>query len=182
MAANSPFGATATAAAPAGANMPQFQAPTAPPAAPAQPTAAAATPGLAFGGGDPFSAPSGISGEKITQFEGELLLVKPTELIPEMNTKRGTAKDVIRAHVVVLSGDRAGEVINDMLVFQTALRRELATRRAASVANPAAPPYLLGRLGRSAAKEGKDPAWIFVPFSDADYTVAKAWTDAHPGW
>lgn len=175
MAANSPFGATATAAAPAGANMPQFQAPTAAPAV-AQPTATAA-PALGFsGGGDPFSAPSGISGEKITQFEGELLLVKPTELIPTMQTKRGVAENVIRAHVVVLSGDRNQEVINDMLVFQIALKRELANILAGST------PYLLGRLGKSAAKEGKDPAWIFAPFDDADYQVAKAWCDAHPGW
>lgn len=159
--------------------MPVFQEPT-PFNQGAAPAAASATPqapqGLGFGGGDPFSAPSGISGEKITQFEGHLLLVKPKEVIPQMTTKRGVAENVIRADVLVLSGDRAYEVINDMLVFPVALKRELTNILNSTV------PYLLGRLGKSQAKEGKDPAWIFTAFSENDYAVAKAWTDAHPGW
>lgn len=167
MAEGSPFGGgVATAAAPAAATT----APSAP-AAPATAAAPAAAPSnLGFGGGDPFSAPSGISGEKITQFNGELLMVKPTEVIPEMNTKRGLAKDVVRADVAVLSGERAGEHIKDMLVFQQALKRELI-----KVLDAHQNPYLLGRLGQSAAKEGKDPAWIFVAYYEADVEAARAW-------
>lgn len=166
MAAGSPFGggAAAPAEAPAAATA----------TAPAAPTAASPDAGLGFGGGDPFSAPSGISGEKITQFNGELLLVKPTEVIPEMNTKRGLAKDVVRADVGVLTGERAGEKIPDMLVFQQALKRELI-----KVLDAKANPYLLGRLGQSAAKEGKDPAWIFIAFTEEDVTVARAWLAAN---
>ena len=173
MAANSPFGATASAVATPAA-VPAAQPAAAPAAAPAAQPAAA--PGLGFTRGDPFSAPSGISGEKITQFEGELLLVKPTEVIPQMTTKRGVAENVIRAHVVVLSGPRMGEVINDMLVFQVALRRELT-----NVLNGNTP-YLLGRLGKSNPKEGKDAAWIFTQFTEADYQVARNWCGEHPGW
>lgn len=157
--------------------------------APAQAPAAApvagasATGGAAFGGGDPFKAPSGISGEKITQFAGELLLVKPTEVIEEMKTSRGVAKGVIRGNVAVLSGARAGETISDMLVFQTALKRELTTRLQARVDNPTEPPCVLGRLGKSRDKgDGNDPAWIFVMPSDADFEYAKAWCAQHPGW
>lgn len=130
-----------------------------------------AAPSLGFGGGDPFSAPSGISGEKITQFEGQLLMVRPTEVIPEMKTSRGVAKNVVRCNTVPLSGPRAGEVIKDMLVFQTALKRELAT----VLANPTTP-AILGRLGKSRDKnDGNDPAWIFMPYSEEDYAYAKHW-------
>ncbi len=109
---------------------------------------------MAFGTTDPFSAPSGISGEKITQFEGELLMVRPTELIPEMKTSRGVAKNVIRGNTAVLSGPRAGEIIKDMLVFQTALKRELQK----ILENPATP-AILGRLGKSRTKnDGNNPA------------------------
>lgn len=176
MASGSPFGAAAAAAAPT-AVAPAAPAAPAPDAAPAAAPAApaSATPDLGFGGGDPFSGPSGISGEKITQFEGELLLVKPTEVIPEMKTSRGVAKDVIRMDTAVLSGPRAGEVIKDMLVFQQALKRELAK----ILANQATP-YLLGRLGKSRDKgDGNDPAWIFVAYSDDDVSAARNWLAAN---
>lgn len=166
MAEGSPFGGGVATATPTAAPVAAATAPAT--AAPA--TAPAAASPLGFGGGDPFSAPSGISGEKITQFVGELLMVKPTEVIPEMTTKRGVAKDVVRADVAVLSGERAGELIKDMLVFQQALKRELI-----KVLEARQNPYLLGRLGQSAAKEGKDPAWIFVAYSEADVELARAW-------
>ena len=175
MADNSPFGATATAVATPAAAVPAA-APAAASAVAAPAAQPAAAPGLGFTGGDPFSAPSGISGEKITQFEGELLLVKPTEVIPQMTTKRGVADNVIRTHVVVLSGPRMGEVINDMLVFQVALKRELTNVLQGNT------PYLLGRLGKSNPKEGKDAAWIFTQFTEADYQVARNWCTEHPGW
>lgn len=169
--AGSPFGnaaGTATATPPAA---PAEAAPAAAPAASAPAAApATATPDLGFGGGDPFSGPSGISGEKITQFEGELFLFKPTEVIPSMNTKRGVAKDVVRGDIAVLSGPRAGEVIPDMLVFQQALRRELI--KILESPNP----YILARLGKSRDKgDGNDPAWIFTAYSEDDVTAARNW-------
>ncbi|QHB36746.1 hypothetical protein SEA_LEPHLEUR_49 [Mycobacterium phage Lephleur] len=168
MAGNSPFGGGAATSAPAA---PAAAAPAAaaPAAAPAAPTSA--SPGLGFGGGDPFSGPSGISGEKITQFEGELFLFKPTEVIPEMKTSRGIAKDVVRGDMAVLSGPRAGEKIKDMLVFQQALKRELI-----KILEQKANPYILARLGKSRDKgDGNDPAWIFVAYTDEDVVAARNW-------
>lgn len=174
----SPFGAAATTApaapAPTPEPTPAAAAPAAAAPAPAAASPASATPDLGFGGRDPFSGPSGISGEKITQFEGELLLFKPTEVIPEMKTSRGIAKDVVRGDVAVLSGPRAGEKIVDMLVFQQALRRELIK----TLSGP--DPYILGRLGKSRDKgDGNDPAWIFVAPSEDDKTGARNWLSAN---
>lgn len=107
MAAGSPFGGGTATAAPAAAPT----APAAPATAPAAPASAAPS-SLGFGGGDPFSAPSGISGEKITQFNGELLMVKPTEVIPEMNTKRGLSNTKRRMNALPL--ERKGEVAGYM--------------------------------------------------------------------
>lgn len=160
---------------PAAAPAPPAPAPAATPFAPAAGAPAGASPDLGFGGADPFSSPSGISGEKITQFEGQLLMVRPTEVIEEMKTSRGVAKNVIRCHTAVLSGPRAGEVILDMLVFQQALKRELTKVLQGSS------PALLGRLGKSRDKnDGNDPAWIFVQYTDEDYASAKGWL-AGPG-
>ena len=123
--------------------------------------------------GDPFSAPAGISDVKITEFLGELLLVKPTEVIEEMDTEIGTAKDVVRADFVVLTGDAEGKQVEDALVFQVALKRALL--KVLDGANP----YLLGRLGLGNKKKGKNAPFIFEKPDDDDMDVARAWLAAN---
>lgn len=118
-------------------------------------------------GGDPFDMPSGPgSGEKITDFMGELLLVKPLELLEGITTSIGIA-DAIRADVVILSGDRQGDLVDGVLVFQTALRRDLGR----ILDGPS--PFLLGRLGKGAAKAGKSAPFIFEQPEDEDKDLAR---------
>lgn len=117
---------------------------------------------------DPFSVAGGFSDGKITDYLGELLLVKPTEVIEEMDTEIGTAKDVVRADVTVLSGDEAGETFEDMLVFQVALKRALI--KVLDGPNP----FLLGRLGKGAKKAGKSAPYIFETPTPEDVAAGRA--------
>lgn len=130
--------------------------------------------------GDPFSTPPGISEYKITELLGGLLLVKPTEVIEEMDTEIGRAENVVRADVVCLedtalhedgepTGETlaAGSVVEDILVFQMALKRALL--RVMDGPNP----FLLGRLGLGNAKKGKNAPYIFERPSEDDANLAR---------
>lgn len=124
---------------------------------------------------DPFSTPAGVSEYKITDLVGALMLVKPTEVIEEMTTDIGLAENVVRADVVVLNEITledgtvmsAGHVVEDILVFQMALKRALL--RVLDGPNP----FLLGWLGRGTAKKGKDAPYIFERPDDDDAQVAR---------
>lgn len=166
--ANNPFAAARTATPPAqDAAWPQE-----PAAQKATEPDAFAPAGAAAPDGDPFATPAGPgSGEKITDFEGHLLLVTPTEHVEGMDTSIGKS-DVVRADMVVLDGDRPGYEVPDILVFQTALRRDLLR-----VLNGTAP-MMLGRLGRGTAKQGKSAPWIFAPPTDEDKTLARQYLEA----
>ena len=118
--------------------------------------------------GDPFSTPAGASEIKINDLVGLLLLVKPTEVIDEMTTEIGVAKDVIRADVIILDGDDAGSEYEDVLVFQIALKRAL--KKVLDGANP----YLLGRLEMGAKKPGKSAPYIFAQPDEDDIAAARA--------
>ncbi|WP_457066836.1 hypothetical protein [Mycobacteroides abscessus] len=113
---------------------------------------------------DPFAMPGGGgSGYKITEFEGELLLIKPIER-DVISTEISAETDVIRCDVVRL--DNENEQVEDMLVFQTALRRTLS--RVLDGPNE----WVLGRLGKGTAKKGKSAPWILTTPDEDD--VAKA--------
>lgn len=116
--------------------------------------------------GDPFSTPPGISDFKITDFVEDLLLVKPTEYIEEMDTSIGDT-DAVRADVVPLTGEHAGELLEDLLVFQMALKRALL--KVMDGPNP----FLLGRLGRGQAKKGKSAPYIFEQPYKEDVALAR---------
>ncbi len=119
--------------------------------------------------GDPFSSPSGGgSDHRISDFVGELLLVKPTEDIEEMLTEIGTT-DAVRADVVPLTGANAGELCEDMLVFQMALKRALR-----KVMN-GDKPYLLGRLAMGTKKPGKSAPYIFEEATAEEVAIARAY-------
>lgn len=130
--------------------------------------------------GDPFSTPPGVSEYKITELIGGLLLVKPTEVIEEMDTEIGRAENVVRADVVVLTDTdlhedgnptgevlAAGSVVEDVLVFQMALKRALL--RVLDGPNP----FLLGRLGLGNAKKGKNAPYIFERPDEEDANLAR---------
>lgn len=117
-------------------------------------------------GGDPFSTPTGGGGAKVADYFGNLLLVKPLELIKDMQTSIGTS-DAMRADAYILDGTIPGEEVTDMLFFQQALRRDLErTLRGGS-------PFLLGRLGRGTAKQGKSAPWIFESPTEQDQALAR---------
>ena len=116
--------------------------------------------------GDLFSTPSGASDFRISDFVGELLLIKPTEVIEDMTTEIGTT-DAVRADITPLTGDHAGTECPDMLVFQTALKREL--RKVLDGPNP----FLCARLQMGAKKPGKNAPYIFVGPSEEDVTLAR---------
>lgn len=143
---SNPFGspaATATAPAPA----PAVE--TTPPVSTVKTEAPAEVPG-ALGMGDPFAGPTGVgTGEYITDMVGRLLLVKPTEIVEEMNTSQGKAKGVVRADIAILDDpEEPGRIAEGVLLFQQALKRE-----AADIFNGPLP-YLLGRLNKGKTNGG----------------------------
>lgn len=128
-------------------------------------------------GGDPFSTSSGSSEYKVPDFLDRLVLVRPTELIPEMDTEIGQAENVIRGDVIVLDGDgepAVGSITEDVLFFQIALKRTL--KRVLEGPNP----YQLGRLEMGKAGKGKSAPYIFSKPDDEDKELARQWIAANP--
>jgi hypothetical protein len=123
-------------------------------------------------GADPFDMPSGPgSGDKITDFEGHLLLVEPREIMHEMSTSIGKT-DAVRADIVVLDGPDGVYESDGCLVFQQALRRDLVR----IIEGPST--MLLGRLGKGEAKAGKSAPYIFEQPTDEDKAIARAYLKA----
>jgi hypothetical protein len=125
-------------------------------------------------GGDPFAMPTGGgSGEKISEMVGELLLVKPTEFVEGITTRLGPA-DAVRADLVILSDvtGRQGDVCPGLLVFQTALMRDLVR----VLSGPT--PYLLGRLAMGKEQPGKNAPYIFDQPTDEDMVLARQYLAA----
>ncbi|SKX80387.1 Uncharacterised protein [Mycobacteroides abscessus subsp. bolletii] len=115
---------------------------------------------------DPFAMPGGGgSGYKITEFEGELLLIKPIErdIIP---TEISAETKTIRCDVIRLENEN--EHVEDMLVFQTALLRTLG--RVLDGPNE----WVLGRLGKGTAKKGKSAPWILTTPGEDDIATAQS--------
>lgn len=151
----------------------QHAAPVASPQPPAAPVSAvkAQPDGFAAAGmdADPFALPQGPgSGEKITDFLGELVLVRPHELVVGIQTKRGPA-DAIRADVVVLTGDQQGHKAENILIFQIALKRDLT--RILEDGHK----WLLGRLEMGQEKPGKNAPYVFNRPTEADAVLARQW-------
>lgn len=126
-----------------------------------------------LGMGDPFAAPTGVGdGERITEFVGRLLLVKPTEIIEEMNTKQGKARNVVRADIALLDDPtEPGKIIEGVLLFQQALKRE------AKAIYDGPLPYLLGRLDKGVTGGG-NTLYTFQEANEADITLARQFVAA----
>lgn len=157
-----------------------------PPAAPAvTPVSAPAAPAVPpvtakpeapknLGMGDPFAAPKGIGdGERITDFVGNLLLVKPTEFISQMGTSQGPS-DAVRCDIAVLDDPaEPGKIVIGVLLFQQALRREAK----AILDGPL--PYLLGRLNKGTTGNN-NTLYTFQEANEAEVAIARQFLAARP--
>lgn len=113
---------------------------------------------------DMFDAPS--TGVKLTEFEGNLLLLRPTEEQKGINTAFGAA-DAVAADVTVLDGKDAGHQHSGVLIFQKALQGQLRPKIGTGR-------LVLGRLGRGVAKPGQSAPWILTEPTEADKQTARA--------
>src|ERR1044072_2711066 len=68
---------------------------------------------------DPFKSGS-AGGAGITEYEGQLLLVTPTEYVEKMKTVHGIS-DAVRVDIAVLDAPDGVEEVEDSLVFQRVL-------------------------------------------------------------
>lgn len=131
---------------------------------------ATAEPDLGFApgaNGDPFADPAGMSGEFITDFVDRLLLIKPTEIIKEKQTAKGLAENVAIVDMAVLDDEEdPGRVVNGVMLFQTALKRE------AKAVYEGPNPYLLGRLKKGKTAGGND-LYTFEEATEDDKNLAR---------
>ncbi|WAB09221.1 hypothetical protein SEA_LITTLEMUNCHKIN_45 [Gordonia phage LittleMunchkin] len=118
--------------------------------------------------GDPFSLPPAPSEVSISDLVGVLVLAKPTEVIESMQTEVGTAENVVRADITAVDGDQAGQTFEDVLVFQTALKRALL--KVLDGPNP----MLLGRIEMGNKKPGKNAPYLFGKPDEDDIEAARA--------
>lgn len=184
------------------ANAPGTATATAPAQAPAQPSAftqMAAQPTSGFGAApaqfadapstqpapapkpamnkDPFADPSGASGDKISDMLGRLIIAKPLEIIASIQTENGLAENVVRCNVVVLDDPVVpGKLAENVLVFQTALKRALA-----DVYRDPAKALMLARVVRGTAKGNKSAPYLFEKATDEDRALASQFIAARPG-
>lgn len=115
---------------------------------------------------DPFAVPSGGGGDyKFTEFVGELLLVRPTEVEVRATSVDPNTECV---HVDVIRLDNENEQVDDMLVFGSALIRTFkAVMRGDN-------DWVLGRLEMGEAKKGRNAPYILTTPTEDDVTQAKS--------
>lgn len=113
---------------------------------------------------DQFDSPS--TGAKITEFDGRLLLIQPTEHREGIATSFGPA-DAVVADITILDGGTPGQEEYGVLVFQKALQGQLRPKIGTGR-------YVLGRLGRGTAKPGQSAPWILAEPTEADKNTARA--------
>jgi len=127
---------------------------------------------------DPFK--SGASGGAgITQYDGQLLLVTPTEYVESINTSFGDT-DAVRVDLVVLDGPDGPEEVEDTLVFQrlliSALKAQAKFNERHGV-DPATgfPKMTLGVLkpNEDKQKKGQDAPWDLLEPDAAQAQMAR---------
>ncbi|MBX6386083.1 MAG: hypothetical protein IRZ07_24435 [Microbispora sp.] len=115
---------------------------------------------------DLFDAPSSSSGGvKITEFDGQLLLITPTAHEKDIATSYGPA-DAVSVDLVVLDGANAGEEHTGIRVFQRALQGQLRPKVGTGR-------MVLGRLGRGTAKPGQSAPWLLSDPTESDKQIAR---------
>lgn len=106
-------------------------------------------------------------------YQGKLVLfenISPTYQKQTKFDKPGFPSTVLDADVTVIDADGGPVVYPRSVVFGMALVGTL------SRALPGKP--LLGRIGQGKAKEGQDPPWVLVDFTDSDAATASAYLRA----
>lgn len=120
--------------------------------------------------GDPYSVniPTGVSGVRMNDpgILNELLLVEPVEYIASMTTSASKEPtDAFRVNILPLSGALAGELQEDVMIFQVALKRELMkTYRGPNR-------WLLARCQMGQAKPGQSAPYLFNPPTAEDLAI-----------
>lgn len=111
-----------------------------------------------------FDSPGSADGIDWKTLNGSLLLFTVNGQEHDMQTTFGKA-DPVRADVLVIDGDSAGETYDDTLVFPKALIGQLKSKIGSRV---------LGRLGQGQAKPGQSPPWLLLAATPEDETKARA--------
>lgn len=127
---------------------------------------------------DPFK--SGASGGAgITEFEGQLLLVTPTEYVENISTSYGDA-DAVRVDFVVLDAPDGPEEVEDVLVFQRILisamkRQAIFNERNGVDPQTGYPKMVLGVLkpNKDKQKKGQDAPWDLLEPDDKQKQLAR---------
>lgn len=133
------------------------------------PSTTPAPPSAPPSGGDPFSDPNGSTGEKISDMVGLLLLCRPLEVIASMATSKGSAENVVRCNIAILDlPGNPGQVAQGVLVFQNALKRDLA-----DIFRSPEKTLLIGRLHQTPEAQNKNMPYFFVKATDEDKALAK---------
>lgn len=133
---------------------------------------------------DPFKSGSD-GGAGITEYEGNLLLVTPTEYVDSMSTSFGDT-DAVRVDFVVLDAEDGPEEIEDTLVFQRVLISALkksAQFNAKHETDPKTgfPKMLLGVLEQDEdrKKKGQSAPWVLKEPSDEQKAIARQYLVDH---
>lgn len=129
-------------------------------------------------GQDPFkSGSSGGSG--ITEYEGQLLLVTPTEYIETMKTVHGS-RDAVRADLAVLDAPDGVDEVEDVLIFAAMIissAKRMAKFNEAHGVDPSTghPKMILGVLisDKSQQKKGQDAPWVLAEPDEAQAQLAR---------
>ena len=114
---------------------------------------------------DPFETPGHADKIEWSDVNGNLLLFTVHSIERQITTVHGIS-DAVKCQVVILDGDTAGNVLNDILVFPRVLQSQLSGRIGKMV---------LGRLGQGTKTPGKDAPWQLADPTDKDREVGKAW-------
>lgn len=112
-------------------------------------------------------------GEKITDYAGSPLIIRPTKFNKGMKTGYGET-DAVEADWVLLDGSDQGQV-HTGLVFSTVLVNTLS--RYLESPNP----LTLGVIGQGQAKPGQSAPWLLNPVDDSYQGVALQVAQAN-GW
>lgn len=127
---------------------------------------------------DPFKSGT-AGGSGITEYEGQLLLVTPTEHIVQMKTVQGLS-DAIRVDLVVLDAPDGPEEVEDTLVFQKVLISRFKAQAKFNESNgvdpqTGYPKMTLGVLIQDEAqkKTGQSAPWVLAEPTDEQKAVAR---------
>lgn len=140
---------------------------------------------------DPFKSGS-AGGAGITEYDGQLLLVTPTEYVESMKTVHGDV-DAVRVDFAVLDGPDGVEEIEDTLVFQrmliSAMKRQAIFNEKNGVDEATGhPKMILGVLKQDTdlQKKGQSAPWVLAEPDAAqaqaarDYLAGKKQEPADP--